>query len=92
MFEHWQRVFFCKRVENHVCGLMLFSRHRSVFGPVGTYRTGDYLHVHTTVSVASVSLVWYSTFDILPMSVKAAAQVHSVLSVVQSRSNLHTMF
>ena len=48
--------------------------------------------VHTTVSVASVSLVWYSTFDILPMSVKAAAQVHSVLSVVQSRSNLHTMF
>ena len=60
--------------------------------PSPTDSVEHFVSVHTTVSVASVSLLWYSTLDILHMSVKAAARVHSILSVVQNRSNLYTMF
>ena len=49
-------------------------------------------HVHTTASVASVSLTQNYVHDIPNMCIKAAAQVLSVLSVVQRRSNLYKMY
>ena len=46
--------------------------------------------VHTTASVASVSLSVDYVHDIPNMCGKAAAQVLFVLSVVQKRSNLYS--
>ena len=44
---------------------------------------GNNVRVHTTASVASVSLMQNYVHDIPNMYIKAAAQVLSVLSVVQ---------
>ena len=53
---------------------------------------GNNVRVHTTASVASVSLMQNYVHDIPNMYIKAAAQVLSVLSVVQRWSNLYKMY